>query len=246
MENNHSLGVTPYSCHAESLTIWQSTLWCQNAMPAHGCPLETALAQPCQNLSPAVGGTVWAMRAAGSWQSPTTLSAMPQGAGGAWWDAQSPSAWRQCRAVSCHMTWRALPFHSSGEVVGSAGCPTQGTRTCRVPCAGDGALLGSLCWAQAAQVAEDMQGLLLVQMGAHICLLCSDDNRIYTSWLKCFNRWLPDENTFWWPWCCFLLIFPMVRVTVQIKIQNKIKKMTLMSTPSGVSGTVSLLFSLSL
>lgn len=38
----------------------------------------------------------------------------------------------------------------------------------------------------------------------------------------------------------------MVRVTVQIKIQNKIKKMTLMSTPSEVSGTVSLLFSLSL
>lgn len=136
-----------------------------------------------------------------------------------------------------------MPFHSSGEMVGSAGCPTQGTGSCWVPYAGV-PVLGT-GWT-GGRGHEGTATDSLVQMGAHICLLCSDDNCIYTSWLKCFNKWLPDENTFWWLWCWFLLIFPMAQVTVQIKIQNKIKKMTLMSTPSEVSGTVSLLFSLSL
>lgn len=92
---------------------------------------------------------------------------------------------------------------------------------CRVPCAGH-RLRG---W----QRRSPLQGLppgLPVQMGAHICLSCSDDNHIYTSWLKCFNKWLPDENTFSWLRCWFLLIFPMIQVMVQIQKQNKTNRMT--------------------
>lgn len=56
-----------------------------------------------------------------------------------------------------------------------------------------------------------------VQMGMNICLSFSDDNHIYTSWLKCFNKLLPDENTWW---CWGLLIFATIQITVQMKKQQ--------------------------
>lgn len=218
MENSHGFGVTPCSCHAKFFVD---------------------LAEYPRKLNPTANVTIPSRR---HWQTPAAnLRSTKEGC---LEDRPTPgemkmhcphpphprAVWEGC-GLRCAVRSCAKP-HSRGEY--GAVSPLQGAAPtsggvrevgcAQVPC--------TVCGNAAIIKKSSQSGLCpdsTVQMGAHICLSFSGDNCIYTSWLKCFNKWSPDENAFLWLQCWASRIFTMIQITVQIMKGTTNHQMTILN-----------------
>lgn len=197
MENNHGLGVTPRSCHAKSFMDLAEYPGKLNTVANVAIPKRRRWQTPAGNLSSAVN-------------RPSSFE---------WNKTALPPELHERVMVRAEQPWSCAKSYSKGEH--GAVSPLLGC--CSHPKSPQGRwVLLFTVYERATFITKKNPQTrlfldLIVQMGAHICLSFSDDNHIYTSWLKCFNKWLPDENTFSWLRRWGLLIFAMIRITIQIE-----------------------------
>lgn len=202
MENNHGFGVTPCSCHAKFSVDLAEHPWKLNPIANVTIPLRRHWQTPAANLSSAKQGCLTGHPASGETKT------------------HGPWAVRESRGPRCTARSWTKPRSrgEDGAVSPLSGCCSH-LRS--LPREVGRAQVRCTVYGIATIIKRSSQSGLCpdstVQMGAHICLSFSDDNCIYTSWLKCFNKWLPDENTFLWLQCWASLIFTMIQITVQIK-----------------------------